>query len=413
MNVKLKRLIKLFAASFLIIILLLSSTLITSAASDAKVYGYSPMLEDKGNIYYIQTVKGDDNTYNIVRLEIATGNKTKLMSTKNDILNMMIHNKTLYYTSYDYDQNVGINRIYSLSLDSKDKKTVSNGSLIALDDNNIYYTDTKDKGIKLYKREYNSKKAVLIHTGNTTFNFIKKLDDSLYFTQFNETSSKLTTYELMPKQTKLTVLTTDKVTLDGSEQTYPMVSDISKINGNIYYQYGTFEGSGYYWYGTLIKLDSSSKKKTVIVEQTYEEKIYNNGSSIFFNYIDSSEKHFKYNTKTGKTSTYEYKVNGSESFDIIGDKTYSTKADGKAFITVSRFTSGTNKTNLEKSFIKLSVKQSKKYDYSADVIKYGDYLLIPVTCMDYNDTSYGWRGKCISIKWFVADSDGKVLAQFQ
>ncbi|GAA4295011.1 hypothetical protein GCM10023142_32500 [Anaerocolumna aminovalerica] len=81
-------------------------------------------------------------------------------------------------------------------------------------------------------------------------------------------------------------------------------------------------------------------------------------------------------------------------------------------ITVSRFTSGTNKKNLIKSFINLSYKQKKEFDYSASVKKYGNYLLIPVTCMDYNDTSYGWRGRC-SVTWYVADLDGKILAQFQ
>nr|WP_308743065.1 hypothetical protein [uncultured Anaerocolumna sp.] len=36
-------------------------------------------------------------------------------------------------------------------------------------------------------------------------------------------------------------------------------------------------------------------------------------------------------------------------------------------ITVSRFTSGTNKKNLIKSFINLSYKQKKEFDYSASV----------------------------------------------
>jgi hypothetical protein len=413
MNIKYKRLFNFFTACLLIILLLPQNTLVTNAASNAKVYGYSPMLEDSGNIYYIETVEGSEKIYNIYRLEVSTGNKTKLLSSKNDISNMIIHNEALYYTSYD--QGIGVNRIYSLSLDTKDNKVVCNGSLLALDDNSIYYTviAMKGEGIRFYKRNYNSKTATLIYTGNTSFNFVKKLDDTLYFTQFKEASSKLATYELMPEQTKLTVLTTDKITLDGTEKAYPIVSDIIKINGDIYYQYGTFQGSGYYWYGTLLKLDSSTNKKSIITEQTYEEKLDHNDSSIFWNYIDSSEAHYKYNTKTGKTSNYVYKTTGSESFNIIGDKSYCAKADGKGLITVSRFTSGTNKANLKKSFIKISYKQNKKYDYSADVIKYGDYLLIPVTGIDYNAADYGWRGKTISVTWFVADTDGKMLTQFQ
>lgn len=116
---------------------------------------------------------------------------------------------------------------------------------------------------------------------------------------------------------------------------------------------------------------------------------------------------------TGKTSTYSYKTTGTESFNILGDKTYCAKADGKESINISRFTSGTNKKGFIKSFITISYKQNKKYDYYASVKKLGDYLLIPVTCMDYNDASYGWRGRYVGITWYVADSTGKILTQFK
>jgi len=343
-------------------------------------------------------------------LEVATGNKTKLLSTKNDIVSMMLHNDALYYTSYDGEKD--IYQTYSVSIDAKDKKTICNGRFISLDDSSIYYIDSKDEKNKLYKRNYNSEKDTLIFTGNQTFSFVKNLDNTLYFTQFDEASSKLISYTLLAKKTKLSVLTTDKITSDGSDRTYTMISDLVKINGAIYYQYGTYQGSGNYWYGTLKKLDPNTKTKSVIVEQLYEAQIYHNDSSIFYNGTDSDEKHYQYNTKTGKTSTYIYKTTGSESFNILGDKTYCAKADGKELITVSRVTSGTNKDDL-KSFCKISYKQNKKYDYSASVKKYGDYFLIPVTCMDYNDNSYGWRGRCVSITWYVVSSGGKILAQFQ
>jgi len=90
-----------------------------------------------------------------------------------------------------------------------------------------------------------------------------------------------------------------------------------------------------------------------------------------------------------------------------------TKADGEKLITVSSFTSGAIKKNKTELLMSIPYKQKKELDYSASVSKYGDYLLIPVTCMDYNDTTYGWRGKLISINWYVADMNGKVLAQFK
>jgi hypothetical protein len=411
MNTITKRILSFISVFFIVILLVPQNDLITSAATNATVYEYSPMLEDRGNIYYIQRVEGDDYSYDIYRLEVATGTKTRLLSSKNDILGMMLHNDTLYYTSYEREKEV--DQIYSVSIDAKENKTICDGYFLWLDDSSIYYTVVKGEESKLYKRDYDSKKATLIFTGNMTFSFVKNLDNTLYFTQFNEASSKLTLYTLMPEQTKLSALTKDKITLNGTERTYPTVSDVAKINGDIYYQYGTHEGSGSYWYGTLIKLASRTNTKSIIAKQLYEEQIYHNDSSIFYNGTDSSEKHYQYNTKTGKTSSYTYKTTGTESFNILGDKTYCAKPDGKELITVSHFTSGTNKNNLVKSFINISYKQKKKLNYSASIKKYGDYLLIPVTCMDYNDTSYGWRGRCVSVTWYVADSDGKILAQFQ
>ncbi len=411
MNTITKRILSFILVFFIITFPLPQNVITTSAAANATVYEYSPMLEDRGNIYYIQRVENDGYSYDIYRLEVATGNKTRLLSSKNDILAMILHNDTLYYTSYEGEK--GVYQTYSVSIDAKDKKTICKGYFLCLDDTGIYYSVIKDEKSKLYKRAYDSKKATLIYTGNMTFSFVKNLDNILYFAQFNEASSKLTLYTLKPGQAKLAVLTTEKITLNETERTAPTVSDIAKINGDIYYQYGAHEGSGGYWYGTLKKIDSSTKVKSVIVEQSYEEQIYNNGSKIFYSGTESSEKHYQYNTKTGKISSYIYKTTGTESFNILGDKTYCAKADGKELITVSRFTSGTNKNNLVKSFIKLSYKQKKEFDYSAGVKKYGDYLLIPVTSMDYNDTSYGWRGRLVSVTWYVADSDGKILAQFQ
>jgi len=411
MKIITKRILSFILVFSIIAILLPQNALITSAATNATVFEYTSMLEDSGNIYYIQTIEGDEYTYDIYRLEVATGNKTKILTSKSDILGMMIHNGTLYYTSSEVGKDVY--QIYSVSIDGKDKKTICEGYFLCLDDSSIYYTVTKGEVSKLYKRNYDSKKATLIYTGNATFSFVKNLYNTLYFTQFNEASPKLSIYTLKPEQTKLAVLTTDKITLDGSERTYPTVSDIVKINGDIYYQYGVYEGTGDYWYGTLKKLASGTKTKSVIVKQLYEEQIYQYGSSILYNEMDSNEIHYLYNTKTGKTSTYNYKITGTESFNILGDKTYCAKADGKESIIVSRFTSGTDKKNLVKAFINIPLKQDKKYDYIARVSKYGDYLIIPVTCMDYNDTTYGWRGKLVSITWFVADTNGKILAQFQ
>lgn len=411
MNTITNRIFKFIFVFFITVNLLPQDVFITSAATNATVYEDSPMLEYRGYIYYIQTVNGVKNTFNIYRLEVATGNKTKLISSKKDIVGMMIHNDTLYYNSHEDGKNIYQTQISSVSIDGKEKKDICNGYLTSLDDNSIYYIVVKGNTSKLYKRDYDSRNATLIHTGNIAFSFVKNLDNTLYFTQFNETSSKITLYSLTPGQTRLSILTTDKIILDGSEKSGPTVSDIIKLNGDIYYQYGVYEGSGSYWNGTLIKINSSANTKSIIEKQVSEEEIYHNDNSIFFVEMDSSEKHYQYNTKTGKKSSYTYKIGTTESFNILGDKTYCIKPDGKELITVSCFTSGTNKSNWINSFIKISYKQKKEFDYITSIKKYGNYLLIPVKCMDYKSTKVWW-GKCVSITWYVADSDGKILAQF-
>ncbi len=407
---KTKRILSMILVLSMLLILPSQNTLSASAATTKIVYQYAPMLVENGYIYYIQRIDGDQHTYQLYRIEIATGNKTSLLSSKEDILDMMLHNDTLYYTSYIGEKD--IYQTFSISVDTKEKKTVCDGKFVSLDDRGIYYIVPQGEVSKLYKQAYDSANATLLYTGNMTFGFVKNLDSTLYFSQFNEKSSKLTLFKLMPEKTKLTVLTSDKIVLNGGDRDL-LVSDLTIINGAIYYQYGTHQGSGNYWYGTLMRFTPDTKKKSLITDQSYEEQIHHNSSSIFYNGLESSDKHYKYNTKTGKTSTYTYKITGTESFNVLGNYTYSAKADGKELITVSRFTTGTNQKNLVKSFINISHKQNKKYDYSASVRQEGDYLLIPVTAMDFNDNTYGWRGKCVGITWFVADTDGKILTQFR
>lgn len=412
MNKATKRILHFTLAFFMIAFLLPQNILTANAATNATVYEYAPMLEDGGNIYYVQRVEKKENLYVIYRLEIATGNKTKLLSSKKDILGMMLHNDTLYYTSYEGEKD--IYKTYSVSIDAKEKKTICNGYFQFLDDSSIYYTVTKGEESKLYKRDYDSKKASLVYTGNMTLKFVKGLDKTLYFTEFNEASSKLTLYSLLPEQTKLSVVTTEKIPLDEVGRMDTIVSDIVIINGDIYYQYGNYQGSGNYWYGILKKIDSTTNKKSVISKYLYNEIINHDEKSIFYiKGLDSANEYYIYNTKTNKTSSLTYKTTAAEFIDIQGETTYSTKDEKNGLISISRFTSGTNKKNLVDSFIKFTYKYNKKYDYSTTVKKYGDYLLIPLRATDYNDSSRGWRGKVISVTWYVFDSEGKMLTQFK
>lgn len=90
MNTKIKRLLNIIMVFFLVVTQLPQNVLISSAATNAKVYEYSVMLEDRGSIYYIQTVEGDKNIDNIYRIEITSGNKTKLISSKNGVAGVLV-----------------------------------------------------------------------------------------------------------------------------------------------------------------------------------------------------------------------------------------------------------------------------------------------------------------------------------
>lgn len=74
MNIITKRIGYCILVFIITFMLLPQNVLVASAATSATVYEYSSMLEAKGNIYYIQTVTGDKNSYDIYRLEVATGN---------------------------------------------------------------------------------------------------------------------------------------------------------------------------------------------------------------------------------------------------------------------------------------------------------------------------------------------------
>lgn len=411
MKLTIKRISRILLSILLLITLVFQNTHVVNAANSAIVYEYSTMLVDKGNIYYIQTVEGDNTNYNIFRLEISSGKKTKLISTNSYILNMVIHKSTLYYTCYNSEKEAYY--IYSVSINGKSKATVCAGNVICIDDSGIYYDIFEGENSKLYKRNFKDNSDTIIFTGNMSLQYIKEIDKTFYFSHFNQKSSVIELYTLLQGGAQLTRLTTDKVTLNETERNFPLVSDIAKINGDLYYQYGSYEGTGNFWYGTLKKLDIRTNKKSVIAKNLYDAHIYHDQNNIYYSGIESNAKYYYYNSKTNKTISYTCNTSDNESLSILGNKTYSAKVNGKDKVTISRFTSGTNKKNLIEPFIRFTYKQTKSLNYYVSVKQYGKYLIIPVNCMDYNDYSYGWRGKCVSITWYVADQKGNILSQFK
>ena len=98
---------------------------------------------------------------------------------------------------------------------------------------------------------------------------------------------------------------------------------------------------------------------------------------------------------------------------MLGDKTYMADTSNSKKIVISRFTSGTDRETLTKNFISISFKQKAGVSYGVSMKQVGIYNMICVTGIDYTDPSYGWRGKLVSINWYITDGAGTLLGSFQ
>lgn len=405
----LKRISALLLALLLLTVSQGANTNTAQAAAQGMVYGYSKMIENNGEIYYIRSTEGITDTYDIHRLNPKTGTNLMIASSTTYITDLEIYNNTLYYTSdipgsTDY-------MTYSVSVDGGTPQSLFKGIVCYADENGIYYTVNDGDHCLLYTKAYTDTDAVLLYTGNSSFQYVKNINNTLYFGQFNSSSSQIKLLTLKTGKAKLSALSTLKISTETSST--PVISDVVTIKGNIYYQFGTYEGSGGFWYGTLVKFDTAIRKSSVITKNMISPVIDYSNTKIYYDDMQEFSKHYTYNTASGKTSTYTCKPEDSAYLTVQGGYTFSTKSVGMKYITVSRFTSGTNYKNNINNFIKLPFPQDKKLSYVPGIKSLGDYLLLSVTCIDYDDSSYGWRGNTLKINWYVADHNGKVLTHFE
>ncbi|MGN6712813.1 hypothetical protein [Anaerocolumna jejuensis] len=380
----------------------------TAQAAAGIVYEYSKMIESDGNIYYIPSVEG--SSYNIYRLNPKTGAKTKIASSDTYITALVTYNNTLYYTS-DNANGTG-STTYSVSLDGGSPHTLSKGVVCYADKSGIYYTIENEKNCLLYRKSYAGSKDVLLYKGNSSFKYIKNIGSTLYFGQSKGSPSRIELLSLKSGKAKPALLSSLKLKAEPETDNPPAISDLVSIKGNLYYQYGTYQGSGSFWYGTLVKFDTAAKKSTIITDQMIVPSISYSGSSIYFDEMQSTYKHHSYNVTSGKLTAFTCPVSGTEYYNVMGSYAYKASVNKKS-ITVSRFTAGTNNKNLKKDFIKIPYPQNSKLSYTASITSLGQYFLVPVECVDYNDSTYGWRGKIISIKWYVTDYNGNILTHFE
>lgn len=396
-------------ALVLLLLVTMQNPITAHGAANGIVYEYSKMIENNGNIYYIQSIEGTKDTYTIYWLNPADGNSKKIAASTSYITALVVYNKILYYTSYtpggtDYTT-------YSVSIDGGTPKAICKGLVCYADKSGIYYTVNTKANCLLYRKSFQDTADKLLYTGNSTFQYVKNIGNTLYFGEFTASSSQIHLSSLVSGKSKLSVLSTWKASADTSST--PTISDVALLKGNIYYQFGTYEGSGGFWYGTLVKVSGDSKRSSVITDKMISSVISHSDSNIYFDDMESFTKHYSYSVTSGKTSSYSCKVEDSSSFNVLGGYTYSAKPAGMKYITLSRFTSGTNYKNKTADFIKFTYPQSPNQTYIPSVKSLGNYLLIPITCIDFNDASYGWRGHTLKVTWYVADLDGKVLTHFE
>lgn len=397
---------------FMLSLLLLTAMFNTGTAQAESettgfVYGYPPMLEDNGYIYYIQTVQGSKDSYDIYRINPVTGDKNKIVSSDNYIRSMVVYNNVLYYTSNETDSIEYTT--YSVSVKGENQQTVSKGTVLYADKKGIYCLVEKDTKNLLYMKSPADKKSVLLYTGNSSFRFIKSIGTTLYFGQYKAATSKIQLLSLKSGSTKPTVLSSLKTEQLGDQ--FPIISDIISIKGNLYYQFGTYEGSGSFWYGTLVKYNNTEKTTSIIHDNMTTDFLTYSSDKIYFDELGNYSVYYTYNVNTDQLTSST--INNPGAVSIVNKYSYRINLDKNKYITLSRFTSGTNYKNPVTDFIKIAYTPNSKLDYSAGITALGKYLLIPVECIDYNDPDYGWRGKVISIKWYVADLNGEILTDFQ
>lgn len=363
------------------------------------VYTYSDMFLADGDIFYIQS---SDNSNSIWKFDIDTAKKTKLLTGEGSI-NISYFNKKLYYSFYQENGTV----TYTMTVNGKMKKKVCDGRCVYADSKYVVYLRSEDGKTVVYKKNTITNYIIKIASVDNTFDFVKNIGSTMYFYKTEQENGKIKLFSMKTNASKLTLLSTDKLTEEETSYFMPICTDVICVNGNLYYQYGTYRGTGMYWDGTVKKLDADGKKKTVTKEME-DDTFYYDSTNIYYS-TGLSQGRIAYNTKTGKKTKYSAKVSETESYVILGSKTYVIDTKNTSKIAISRFTSGTNRKNLRKNFITIPLKQNTKYSYYGTIKKLGSYNVIAIEVLDFTDYSYGWKGRLDSVKWYIADSSGKII----
>lgn len=386
---------------------LVSQTPITAHAASAYVQQYSDMIGQGGYLYYIRTSEKTGRAV-VRRMKVATGADSKVVSEAKGIIKLIACGQQLYYTTANSASEW---EVRTCKLDGSEKKTVCKGCVCYADKEDIYYIRyTKGNKSYLYAKNIETGKNRLIKSAKAgqTLDYVCTIDGDSYYYTYESKADQLVLYRLHTDTKKMTRIAVEKRVAEGTNGL--LVSDIKQINGELYYDFGSYEGSGSFWNGTINKLTTAGKKKSV-AKLVSDDKIIAGSRELY--YTNANGNDYKYDLKTGKKTKYSLKFEENISYTVFGDKTYMTDTSNKKKIVISRFTSGTDRETLTKNFITIPFQQKKNVSYSVDIKTVGIYNLVSVTGRDFTDQNYGWRGKLVSIDWYVTDGAGTLLGSFR
>lgn len=379
----------------------------TAYAASAYVQEYSDMIGQGGYIYYIRTSEKNGSAV-IWRMKVATGDTSKVVSEPKGIVRLIACGQQLYYTTANDDSQW---EVRTCRLNGDDVQTVCEGSVCYADGENVYYIRyVKGTQASLCAKAIDTGEDTTIKTAKTdqTIDYVCNIGGESYYYVYDRKTDKLALYCLHTATNKMIRVAAEKRVADGTSGL--LVSDIRQINGELYYDFGSYEGSGGFWNGAIKKLTVDGKKKTV-AKSVGDDQIITGSRELYFS--TSRGDNYKYNLKTGKKTKYSLKFEKDINYSVLGDKTYMADTSNSKKIVISRFTSGTDRETLTKNFISISFKQKAGVSYGVSMKQVGIYNMICVTGIDYTDPSYGWRGKLVSINWYITDGAGTLLGSFQ
>lgn len=403
-----RKVIRFFAGVLLTVCMAAGFAPVTASAADVFVQEYSDMIGQGGYIYYIRTSERNGNAA-IWRMKVKDGSKSKVVSESGGVLRLLAAGQQLYYTTVNENSEW---EVCTCRLNGEDVQTLCEGVVCHADSENVYcIRNVNDSQSRLYVKNLKTGKKTSIKTTKEGQNidYVCTIGSSSYYYIYDGSTDKLMLYQLHTATNRLTRIATEKRVAEGSTGAL-LVSDVRQIDGELYYDFGSYEGSGSFWNGTIKKLTTDGKKKTV-AKLTSDDKIVTGSRELYFE--NPSGDTYKYQLKTGKKEKYSLKFEKDISYTVLGDKTYMADTSDKKKIVISRFTSGTERETLTKNFITIPFKQKANVNYSVSMKTEGVYNMICVTGRDFTDQTYGWRGRLDSIDWYVTDGAGTILGSFR